>query len=90
MVTKAAVLAQFLLTIYRQTTLHKACSIFAHNLSSDSVTQDLLGFCCQFVVRQRYTKLVRFLLPICRQTALRKICSVFDANLLSRYVRKLC
>jgi len=50
MATKAAVLARFLLTICRQTTLHKACSVFAHNLSSDGATQSLLGFCCQFAV----------------------------------------
>jgi len=83
MATKAAVLARFLLTICRQTTLHKACLVFAHNLSSDNTTQSLLGFCSQFVVRQRYA---RFLLTICRQTALCKVCPIFAANLSSGYM----
>jgi len=50
-VTKTAILARFLLTICHQTKLHKACSVFTYNLSSDSATQDLLGFCCQLVVK---------------------------------------
>jgi len=29
--------------------------------------QGLLGFCSQFIVRQRYARFARFLLPICRQ-----------------------
>jgi len=86
MATKAAVLARFLLTIYRQTALRKVCSIFAANLSSSNVTQSLLDFCCQFIVKQCYAKLARFLLTICCQTALRKACSIFAANLSSSNV----